>query len=280
VRRIAIFLVVATVRLAGAQSADATPRMLSAARKGTMRYRTIDSAIADGFKRVGVEFPAMGEHWVNLPRVLENRFDPARPSVLTYITENGRRRLAGVAYTALLAPGEQPPNSAAAPSYWHEHNGSVAEESLPLHHAAGMATDAGAGAPRLSILHAWIWLANPAGPFVTDNWTLPLARLGVDPSHRALNPPPEAIRGVSLATDSAGYYEQTIETSLMPNDAEMKLIRGIVERHRAGARAELHKDPTLQDASRIAAAWTSLWVDLEKSLPRDGAALRSLRARL
>jgi hypothetical protein len=278
VRRIAIFLVVATVRLAGAQSADATPRMLSAAREGTMRYRTIDSAIADGFKRVGVEFPAMGEHWVNLPRVLENRFDPARPSVLTYITENGRRRLAGVAYTALLAPGDQPPNSAAAPSYWHEHNGSVAEESLPLHHAAGMATDAGPGAPRLSILHAWIWLANPAGPFVTDNWTLPLARLGIDASRRTLSP--EMIRGLSLATDSAGYYEQTIETSLTPNDAETKLIRGIVERHRAAARAELRRDPTLQDASRIAAAWTSLWADLEKSLPRDGAALRSLRARL
>jgi len=277
-RRIAILLVVGAVKLAGAQSGsdDATARMLSAAREGTARYRSLDSAIAAGFKRVGVEFPAMGEHWVNLARVLENRFDPARPSVLTYITEGGRRRLAGVAYTALLTEGERPPNSAAPQTDWHEHNGSVAEESLPLHHAAGMATDAGPGAPRLSILHAWVWLSNPAGPFVTDNWTLPLARLGIDASHRTLSP--DAIRGVSLANDDASYYEQTIETSLAPSDVELKLIRNIVARHRAAARAEVRKDPELRDASRVAAAWTSLWDDLEKSLPHDGAALQSLRA--
>ena len=148
-RRIALLLAVGVVRFASAQSGggDATARMVSAAREGTMRYRSIDSAIADGFKRVGVEFPAMGEHWVNLARVLENKFDPARPSVLTYITDGGRRRLAGVAYTALLAEGELPPNSAAPQAYWHEHNGSVAEESLPLHHVAGMATDAGPARP-------------------------------------------------------------------------------------------------------------------------------------
>jgi hypothetical protein len=127
-------------------------------------------------------------------------------------------------------------------------------------------------------LHAWVWLPNPAGPFVTDNWTLPLARLGIDASHRTLNP--DAIRGVSLANDNASYYEQTIETSLAPGATELKLIQSIVARHRAEARAEVRKDPTLRNASRIARAWTSLWNDLEKSLPRDGAALRSLRARL
>jgi len=36
----------------------------------------------------------------------------------------------------------------------------------------------------------------------------------------------------------------------------------------------------LRDAGGVAAAWTSLWNDLEKSLPRESAALRSLRARL
>lgn len=277
-RHFAVLLTVVAVRLAGGQADNATARMLSAAREGTTRYRSLDSAIADGFKRVGAEFPAMGEHWVNLPRVLENRFDPARPSVLTYITEGGRRRLAGVAYTALLAEGEQPPSSAAPQTNWHEHNGSVAEESLPLHHAAGMATDASAGAPRLSILHAWVWLPNPAGAFVTDNWTLPLARLGIDASHRTLSP--DAIRGVSLANDDASYYEQTIETSLAPSDTELKLIQRIVSRHRAEARTEARKDPTLRDPTRIAAAWTSLWNDLEKSMPRERPALRSLRTRL
>ena len=276
--RIAVLLVVSALRIASAQSADATARMLSAAREGTLRYRSIDSAIADGFKRVGGEFPAMGEHWVNVARVLENRFNPARPSVLTYITAGGRRRLAGVAYTALLNDGERPPNSAAPQAYWHEHNGSVAEESLPLHHTTGMAADAGSGAPRLSILHAWVWLPNPAGAFVTDNWTLPLARLGIDASHHALSR--NAIRGVSLANDNASYYEQTLETSLAPSDIELKLIESSVSRYRAEARAEARKDPTLRDGSRIEDAWTRFWVDLEKSLPRHRAALQSLRDRL
>jgi hypothetical protein len=107
---------------------------------------------------------------------------------------------------------------------------------------------------------------------------LPLARLGIDASHHTLSP--DAIRGVSLANDDASYYEQTIETSLAPADMDVKLIQTIVARHRAEARTETRKDPTLRDASRIAAAWTSLWNDLEKSLPRDSGALRSLRARL
>ncbi|HJP86728.1 MAG TPA: hypothetical protein VJ852_12100 [Gemmatimonadaceae bacterium] len=277
-RSMAVLLAIGVVRIAGAQTGDATARLLSAAREGTARYRSIDSAIADGFKRVGVEFPAMGEHWVNVARVLENRFNPARPSVLTYISVGGERQLAGVAYTALLADGEQPPNSAAPQAYWHEHNGTVAEESLPMHHTTGMTAIDGSGSPRLSILHAWVWLPNPAGPFVTDNWTLPLARLGINASHRALSP--DAIRGVSLANDNASYYEQTIETSLAPTDPEWRLIQSIVARHRAEARAEARKDPTLRDGSRIAAAWTSMWNDLEKSLPRDRAGLRSLRGRL
>ncbi len=120
-----------------------TAKLIADARAGTARYRSADSAIVDGFKRVGVEFPAMGEHWVNLPRVLENRFDPARPSVLIYATAHGKRELVGVAYTALLERGEHPPATAARLTDWHEHNGSVAEESLPLHHAAGMPSEAG-----------------------------------------------------------------------------------------------------------------------------------------
>jgi len=277
-RSVAVLVAIVAVRMAGAQSGDATARMLAAARDGTIRYRAIDSAIADGFKRVGVEFPAMGEHWVNVARILENQFDPARPSVLTYITEGGRRRLAGVAYTALLTGGERPPSTPAPEAYWHEHNGSVAEESLPLHHAAGTAAEVSAGTPRLSILHAWVWLPNPAGPFVTDNWTLPLARLGIDASRRALSA--DAIRGVSLASDNAGYYDQTIETSLKPTDNELKLIQSIVARHRAEARAEVRKDPLLRAPSGISAAWSSLWTDLENSLPRQRRALSALRGRL
>jgi hypothetical protein len=248
-------------------------KLLADARAGTARYRSVDSAIADGFKRVGVEFPAMGEHWVNLPRVLEDRFDAARPSVLIYISANGTRTLAGVAYTALLDDGEQPPATAARLSDWHEHNGSIAEESLPLHHAAGMASGAAAESPRLSILHVWAWTPNPAGPFVTDNWTLPLARRGA--SARALSP--EAMRGLTLAADSASYYEQTIHVALGASNVEESAIDRAVANARRTARAAIARDPSGADGDALAAAWGALWAELERSLPRRVDALRAVR---
>jgi hypothetical protein len=252
-----------------AASAHGQTALIKDARAGTARYRSVDSAIADGFKRVGVEFPAMGEHWVNLPRVLENRFDPARPSVLIYITALGKRELAGVAYTALLYDGQKPPATAAKLNDWHEHNGSVAEESLPLHHAAGMSSAAAPGAPRLSILHAWVWATNPAGLFVTDNWSLPLERLG---SKKQLKG--EALRGLALAADSSGYYELTLQSSIGATEIETKTIGRVIDAQRAIARRAGVNEAAL------AGAWNELWTNLERALPARAAALRSVRARL
>jgi hypothetical protein len=212
----------------------------------------------------------MGEHWVNLPRVLENRFDPARPSVLIYITAQGKRELAGVAYTALLYDGQKPPATAAKLSDWHEHNGSVAEESLPLHHAVGMSSAATPGAPRLSILHAWVWSTNPAGVFVTDNWSLPLERLGA----RTNRFTDDALRGLALAADSSGYYELTVQSSIGATEAETKAIGRVIDAQRRVARRAGVNDVAL------AAAWKDLWTNLERALPARAASLRSVRARL
>lgn len=251
-------------------SLHAQGALIKDARVGTARYRSVDSAIADGFKRVGVEFPAMGEHWVNLPRVLENRFDAARPSVLIYITTQGKRELAGVAYTALLYDGQKPPATAAKLSDWHEHNGSVAEESLPLHHAAGMSSAPTSGAPRLSILHAWVWTPNPAGVFVTDNWSLPIERVGGKPTRLSA----DAVRGLALAADSSGYYELTLQSSIEATEAETKTIARVVDAHRSAARRAGLNDTAL------ASAWRDLWASLERALPARATSLRSVRARL
>src|SRR5690349_4193807 len=62
---------------------------VAAARAATQRYQSQEAAIADGFRRVGGDFPAMGEHWVNLPQVMADSFAPATPSVLTYIRVGG-----------------------------------------------------------------------------------------------------------------------------------------------------------------------------------------------
>ena len=267
-------------RVAGQSHAnDAAARLVSGAREGTARYQDVKVAIGDGFKRVGVEFPAMGEHWVSLSRVLENRFDPRRPSVLIYITTHGKRQLAGVGYTALLGDGEHPPSTAARVDDWHEHNGSVIDESLPVHghdaHSALPPEAAALGATRLAILHVWAWTPNPAGTFVTENWTLPFVRMGVAP--RKL--PAAAVRTVSLANDSSSYYEETLTTSLALTDGESRRARAIVDTRRRAAFAELTHHPRLDDAA-LSAIWAGLWADLEGGLPTHVADLRAIRLKL
>ena len=260
------------------QATGGASPFLDAARAGTSKYRSVDAAVADGFKPVGTEFPFMGEHWVNLPRVLENRFDASQPSVLIYVNGARGRELAGVGYTALLAAGEKPPVSAAPESAWHEHNGSVVDESLPgLHdgghdgghtggHSGGHASGQN-GELRLAVMHAWIWTDNPAGVFVTDNHALPFARQGSAP--RAMSV--AALRGLTLAQDSAGYYLQTLRTALQATDVEeRRLARALAESRGVAAAGD----------EQLAATWDRLWKSLERDLAHRTTDLSRARAAL
>jgi hypothetical protein len=276
-----VFGLLVAEKVAGQQAQPSSPEQLvSAARAATSRYQDANAAIADGFKRVGVEFPAMGEHWVNLGRVLEDRFDASRPSVLIYITVDGTRRLAGVGYTALLDDGERPPETAAKLSDWHEHNGSVIDESLPVHGASHEISHEMSSPPaeleglRLAILHVWAWTTNPAGVFVTENWRLPLVRSGVE--NRELSA--AAIRGLSLANDSASYYEQTLRTALQLNDAELARARDVIQGARQAARSAFVRGAV--DETALAASWTDFWTALERALPRRRDELHALRTKL
>jgi hypothetical protein len=135
---------------AGATEKASTASFVAAARAATVRYRSQEAAVADGYRRVGTDFPSMGEHWVNLALVMADTFIAAKPPVLTYIQVGGAPRLAGVAYTALLDRGERLPDFAPARGHWHEHNGSIVEESfLAGHHRRGANDNM-----RLSVLHA------------------------------------------------------------------------------------------------------------------------------
>ena len=245
----------------------ATRRFAEEARAATQRYRSQSIATAEGYRRVGTDFPSMGEHWVNLAQVMADSFTPARPSVLTYVHVNGTPRLAGVAYTALLEPDERPPDFAPARGHWHEHNGSIVEESfLAGHHMSR--TD---GELRLSILHAWIWEENPDGLFVTDNWRLPFLRLGAMPPPRAT---PAAARAAALATDAVAYYRLALDEALAPAPVEGARIDTVLAEY--GRRARL----TVSDADRLLQVWTAMWESLEQALPRHTKALRELRRRI
>jgi hypothetical protein len=255
----------------------------AAARRASMKYRAQDAAIVDGFRPVGVEFPAMGEHWVSLPRVMEDLIDPARPSVLIYVTVNGVAMLGGVGYTDLLRPGEPPP-SAPARSFWHAHNGTVADESFPLAHQMGHSSDgvATGDSLRLMVLHVWTAMPNASGPFSTDNWSLPLRRLGRERAVISST----AVRGIALAQDSSGYFALALRTALLPTEREERIIEAMLDSARQVA--SLHTNSlrrgTAADAKRIdgalAETWKELWRGLEVRLEGHRPALRALKAQL
>lgn len=193
----------------GVAPMDAALRdFLARARAGTAAYNDRAAAIAAGYRRIGLDFPSMGEHWVNTSLLLEGRFDPARPAMLAYATVGGRPTLVGVIYAVPLAPGAAAPPLPGGVHAWHEHNGSVDEESLLPEHGGDMpGTHEGheGGGTRLAILHSWTEVANPAGVFTAENYALPFARLRIAVPARF---PTDAARSLALLSGGARYYER------------------------------------------------------------------------
>lgn len=183
---------------------SALNQFLAQARAGTDQFRERSAAIAAGYRRLGMDFPSMGEHWVNPGLVLEGHFDASRPAMLSYVEIEGKPVLTGVVYAIPLAPGEKPPAIPGSAGMWHEHNGTVDEESmLPEHHSEHLSASANTAGTRLAILHAWTGVSNPAGIFEAENWALPFARLGLTISTSF---PTGAARALSLLTGGEEYY--------------------------------------------------------------------------
>jgi hypothetical protein len=252
----------------GAAAADS---FLALARAGTARFADPAAAGRAGFRRVGVEFPAMGEHWVNLARVMADTLDASSPPVLTYARIHGRLALVGVGYTDIMAGGERVP--AFATAHWHEHNGSIAEESLARPAVGGAF---GGAAPRVAILHAWAWVPNPAGPFVTDNAALPFVRHGLRPTAGA---DPRLVAALALAAGEADYYELMSR----PDDGgsiDDSVARAVLARHAAAALALVRgAGDSLDVGTRTAllARWRLLWQDVAHAIPERAGAARRLR---
>ena len=158
------------VALAG-QDDSARTRFLEDARLGTAKYRDPSRALADGYRPMGPETPAMGQHWVHLGILVADRVDPAAPAILEYATVKGVPELVGIAFAVPLDSTESPPDTPLPAAFWHTHRGTLADEGLSGSHA-GMSMGRG---ERVAVLHAWVWLPNPAGTFEAENWLLPLA---------------------------------------------------------------------------------------------------------
>jgi hypothetical protein len=239
--------------------------LLGEARKASEAFSDRSAAISAGYRRVGMDFPSMGEHWVNPSLVLEEKFDVARPAILTYTVVRGRPLLLGVVYAIPLAPGQEPPAAFGPGAIWHEHNGSVEEESLlPEHHSM----PSSASGTRLAILHAWVRAPNPEGVFAAENWALPFLRVGLD---APVGFPKGAARAVSLLSGGERYYRELAGES---GDASIAaalercadVARSVVSRAQARGQVLIPQD--LEELDR---AWTATVLEVRKTAGPDVA---------
>lgn len=230
---------------------------VAAARAGSARYRHLDSAIADGFRLVGGDFPGMGEHWVHPGRLMAGVVDASRPAIVSYARIDGRPALIGVAYAIPLGAGD--PLPPAPRDAWHAHSGSVDEASfLPRHSGHS------AGNPRIAVLHAWVWLDNPDGPFATDNRALPFARAGL-PQEPAPGP---ALRAMALAYGAVPFYAEAAARVSDPGDANREDITRLLDGAAARARAAIAAHPAGLPRTELAALWEGLWEEIAAREPR------------
>jgi hypothetical protein len=236
-------------------SAAQTGAFVLKVREATARYRDRDQAVRDGYRRIGPDFPGMGEHWISVPLLLQGGIDPARPPILEYAQLNGELTLVGAAFAVLLAAHDTPP-TAGLPidaSAWHYHGGTVREESFVTGHAHGHATSD--QKPRVAVLHVWAWLDNPDGAFATDNWSLPFARLGLAPPRTA--PSAEVAHGLALAAGGEAYYLAVVAGPEM-EQLDRERISASLAREAAAIRKAL-KEHALEEAlPRVAERWQAL----------------------
>ena len=250
------------------------PAFVECARAGTERYRDRAVAIRDGYRLIGRDFPAMGEHWIRMGLVFDGKFDASRPEVLNYVVIGGRPQLLGVGYAVPLLTGETAPEGPAGPHAWHDHFRTVDDETvLPHHHSHGSANDA----PRLAMMHAWIWSPNPEGIFAADNWAIPFLRLDLTPPVEFSVP---AAKALSLLGGGRDYVEASVLALSDARDHRASVraaldeaVQQVTANVPAGGHAEL--DPSA--GPRLAGIWTELWRSIDATVP---AAIRQKSAAL
>jgi hypothetical protein len=207
----------------------------------------------------------MGEHWVQPGLLVSGVFDVDHPPVLTYALINDAPVLTGVAYALPLGIGE-PLSRVPVPHGWHDHAGSVDEESSLIH---SVVTKPSKNAPRLAMLHVWIGVTNPLGDFAQDNLAIPFARNSL---RAPTIPARTAARALSLAGDGERYYRWMLRSIANAAGHEGEVIDAAVRR--AAARVDqllsaLGPAPVLSDErlAQLTAIWRALFADLRHGLP-------------
>lgn len=257
---------VATPVPAVAQTSDELAAFLEAVTHTAHRFTDADAAITAGYRKLGPDFPGMGEHWIHPGLVIRGELDPEHPPVLTYTRVDSVRTLVGVAFTRGLGPDEDPPAGPLPSDAWHDHTGGVDEESLllsgpPSMHPAGERY-------RLAMVHIWIPRSNPAGILAQNNWTLPFLRSGLSLDSA---PSSAAARALSLAGVGEPFYAQLIEDGVGLRDdaldAAASAFRDAGLRVAAWRNARPTGTPvTASELDTLESVWSELWRTLDARL--------------
>lgn len=206
-----------------AQPTESEVSIIDQIKKATEVFKDQKKAQAAGYRKFGPDMPNMGVHWINVGLAVTREVDFTRPSTLTYLTIDGKPQLTGVAYTYPLKPNEVPPQLPHESMNWHYHSGDLKEEAYGLHqhHMQGRNEDQ----TRLAMLHAWVWVENPEGYFVADNWALSYQRLGLNPPQE-LNP--QSAKALFLVDGGIEYFSEFISLSLKKNENNKEEVESIL----------------------------------------------------
>ena len=256
---VAMLLVAPTVASAQQRAIDS---LAAAAATGTTRYADRRAAAADGYHRIGPDFPGMGEHWLNTAVLLSGKLDASRPTILIYAPIANEVKLLGVGFVTTTRGDETAHGVAGWPDAWHEHSGLLTDES-------GVAPSASVqGGTHVWVLHAWTTLANPGGKFTPDNWALPFLRAGLDvPAHA------DADVGRALAMVHGGdvYLRDVLTDAGLRTPARSMAIDSMlaIARERVVSVVSARQSPkllTTDELSALRAEWHSLAASLRTLL--------------
>ena len=227
------------------------------ARAAAEKYQDRKKAINDGYRPIGRDFPAMGEHWIRISLVFDGVVaNPTRPEVLNYVLVDGKPKLVGLGFAAPLLAGELAPDGPAGRSAWHDHSRTIEDETVlphtePAHEHHGV----GPG-PRLAMLHAWLWAPNPDGVFATDNWGLAYVRLGLTVP---ANSPPGAAKALSLMTGGVTFFAEVFaaEPRSVPPDRPSidRVLQDARTKVEALVRSRQGSELSASDLSALDAVW-------------------------
>lgn len=220
------------------------------------RYADRGVAVAEGYRRIGTDFPGMGEHWLLPGALFAQRVDPERPTMLAYADVNGTPTLLGAGYVVTTL-GDEAAAVPGWPGQWHEHSGALEDESG----ARVGARDDSPGATHVWVLHIWTALPNPSGRYDADNWALPFARMGIaapaDTDH-------DMGRAFSLAVAGGDRYLLGLleGAGLVPSGARPEVEAAISEARAVGMRVADAAGPrgtlAADEATSLRHAWHRL----------------------